>query len=118
VRRIDFDSPEILTKALSGQDAVVSLMAPGGIGEQKKAIDAAIEAGVKRFLPSEFGVNTRTATGAISKALAAKIGITEYLITKSKENPSFTWTGLSTGVFFDWVRSPQNNGSKFCSINV
>ncbi|KAF5602573.1 isoflavone reductase [Fusarium pseudocircinatum] len=110
VRRIDFDSPERLTKVFSGQDAVVSLIAPGGIGEQKKVIDAAIDAGVKRFLPSEFGVNTRTATGAISKALAAKIGVTEYLITKSKENPSFTWTGLSTGVFFDWVITKEIAG--------
>lgn len=44
-----------LTEVLKGQDAVISLMPIPAAGEQVTVIEAAIAAGVKRFIPSEFG---------------------------------------------------------------
>lgn len=104
VKKVDYTSFDALKSAFDGQDAVVSVVATLAVAGQKVAIDAAVAAGVKRFIPSEFGINTRKLEGkTIGKILAAKIGIVDYLDEKSKENPSFTWTGLSTGLFFDWV---------------
>lgn len=43
----------------TGIDAVVSLVGAPALTEQKPYIDAAVEAGVNRFIPSEFGCDTQ-----------------------------------------------------------
>ncbi|RYP66741.1 hypothetical protein DL771_007621 [Monosporascus sp. 5C6A] len=103
VRRVDYGSVESLKPALEGQDAVVSTLTTVAAGSQKPLVDAAVEAGVKRFIPSEFGINTRIVEGtAIGQLLQGKIKTVDYLEEKSKANSGFTWTGVSSGLFFDW----------------
>lgn len=113
VEKVDYGSVESLKAALQGQDAVVSSIATVAIGSQNPLIDAAVQAGVKRFIPSEFGINTRIVEGtAIGKILQGKIKTVDYLDDKSKVNPGFTWTGVSTGLFFDWVRAIETGIGK------
>ncbi|KAK4237524.1 hypothetical protein C8A03DRAFT_44611 [Achaetomium macrosporum] len=103
VKKVDYSSFDALKDAFNGQDAVVSVVGVPGLAAQKTAIDAAVAAGVKRFIPSEFGINTRKVRGtSIGKILAGKIAVVDYLEEKVKENPELTWTGLSTGLFFYW----------------
>ncbi|OTB17510.1 hypothetical protein K445DRAFT_316127 [Daldinia sp. EC12] len=103
VKKVNYQSVETLTAALQGQDAVVSTIATVAIGSQAPLVDAAIAAKVKRFIPSEFGVNTRIVEGtSIGKILQGKVKTLDYIISKSQENPWFTWTGVSSGIFFDW----------------
>ncbi|KAI0179089.1 NAD(P)-binding protein [Hypoxylon sp. FL1284] len=103
VKRVDYQSVESLTAALEGQDAVVSTIATVAVADQTRLIDAALAAKVKRFIPSEFGVNTRIVEGTnIGRLLQGKVKSVDYLIEKAKENPWFTWTGVSSGLFFDW----------------
>ncbi|RYO93749.1 hypothetical protein DL766_002988 [Monosporascus sp. MC13-8B] len=103
VRKVDYGSVESLKHALEGQDAVVSTLATVAVVSQNPLIDAAVEAGVKRLIPSEFGINTRIVEGtAIGQLLQGKIKSVDYLEEKSKANPGFTWTGVSSGLFFDW----------------
>lgn len=86
-------------------------MGAPGVGAQKLAVDAAVEVGVKRFIPSEFGINTRRVRDKpIGKILAGKIAIVDYLQEKAKENPDFTWTGLTTGLFIDGVSANLPEG--------
>ncbi len=104
IKSVDFGSFDALKAAFDGQDAVVSVVGVPGIASQRTAVDAALAAGVKRFIPSEFGINTRKVRDTpIGKIVAGKIAIVDYLEEKARENPSFTWTGVSTGLFFDWV---------------
>jgi hypothetical protein len=104
VKEVDYESVDSLKAAFAGQDAVVSAIATVAIKGQQPIIDAAIAAGVKRFIPSEFGVNTRLTGGTtIGKILAGKVATVDYLDAKAKENKDFSWTGLATGLFFDWV---------------
>jgi hypothetical protein len=106
VKSVDYASFDALKAAFQGQDVVVSVVGTTAIGDQKTAIDAAAAAGVKRFIPSEFGVNTRKVRGtSIGKILTGKIAVVDYLEEKARGVEGFTWTGLSTGLFFDWVRS-------------
>ncbi|KAM0277196.1 hypothetical protein ACHAQH_005979 [Verticillium albo-atrum] len=103
VKRADLSSTESVTEALNGQDAIVSTIAAGAIATQKIFIDAAIVAHVKRFIPSEFGINTREARGTkFGHFVAPKIADVDYLIELSEKHDWFSWTGISTGVFFDW----------------
>lgn len=96
----DYTSIDSLTSAFQGQDAVVSLVGAGGFTEQQKLIDAAIAAGVKRFLPSEYGSNTRDERVLAQVSIfAPKADTIKYL--KSKES-QISWSTVINGAFFDW----------------
>jgi uncharacterized protein YbjT (DUF2867 family) len=54
---VDYSSIDWLKSALAGQDAVVFTVGTPGLAGQTTLVDAAIAAGVGRFLPSEYGVD-------------------------------------------------------------
>ncbi len=112
VHKTDYDSPSSLAEALAGQDAVVSTIATAALGKQANIIDAAVKAGVKRFIPSEFGLNTQKVTGGAKKILGGKIVAQEQLQKAAAANPEFSWTGIATSLFFDWVCIPKLCRSK------
>ncbi|KAM7203180.1 hypothetical protein V8F20_004122 [Naviculisporaceae sp. PSN 640] len=103
VRKADFSSVESLTKALEGQDAVIITVASAAVGDQNPIIDAAIKAGVKRIIPSEFGHNpSKIKHQALNGLLVGKHKTIEYVIEQTKKNPATSWTGIATEPFFDW----------------
>lgn len=98
----DFDDPQSLTATLKGQDAVVSTVGDKGIPGQKLLIDAAITAGVKRFLPSNFGSNMSNPNSRKLPVFKGKVIVEDYLIEKSKTT-DLTYTLVYTGGFTDFV---------------
>jgi hypothetical protein len=96
---VDYSDPASLTKALEGQDAVVSVLAAGSGDVQKNLIDASVAAGVQRFLPSEYGVDV-SGPMADFPVLAYKIDTQKYL--KTTDLKGLTYTFLYTGLFLDW----------------
>ena len=103
VHKIAEDYPEAeLLEAFKGQDAVVSAITTSSTAQQHAIIDAAVKAGVKRFLPSEFGSNTKNPKGrsVIPMLFDGKTSAVDYL--KSKEKDGLTWSAIVTGPFFDW----------------
>ena len=101
VARVDYDSSESLTQALQGQDALVSTLASLAVSTQKKVIDAAVAAGVKRILPSEFGSNDLHSKTRGYPVYKPKTEIQEYLV-KLAEEGKLTYTFIITGPFLDW----------------
>lgn len=82
-------------------DALVSAIGFGAIALEEKLIDAAVEAGVKRFLPSEYGVNnTNPVARNLCPVFDSKGAVVEYL--KAKEHTGLTWTAVPTGLWLDW----------------
>jgi uncharacterized protein YbjT (DUF2867 family) len=116
VHKVDYGSPELLREALSGLDAVVSTVATAASGIQELLADAAAAAGVKRFIPSEFGVNSQTLGDSPLAGILGKTKVLSYLKEKAQENEAFSWTGISTGLFLDWVRYIFTVLSPFLSI--
>lgn len=57
VRVGDYSTASLL-EAFTNQDVVISTIATFSTPQQKEIVDVAVQAGVKRFLPSEFGVDT------------------------------------------------------------
>lgn len=95
-----------LVEALRGQDVVISAVgfsSSGSLETQYKVIDAAIEAGVKRFVPSEYGFdNADPKSIALSPIFKIKSEVASYLQQKADENSSFSWTGAATGIWLEW----------------
>jgi hypothetical protein len=89
-----------LVTALKGQDAVVHIVFTD-VPKTKTLIDAAIKAGVKRFILSEFGSDP-THDPAVQKVpiVAEKREILDYV--ESKKDNNLTWSGVVNGVYFDW----------------
>lgn len=104
VYRIPDDYPDAsLLAAFKGQDAVISTIATVSIPLQKRIIDAAVKAGVRRFVPSEFGSDTGNAKAMalLPQYFKGKEETVEYLKEVCKENPGFAWTAFVTGPFFE-----------------
>lgn len=99
---VDFNSVKSLTAALKGVDAVVSTVGGAAVDNQTVLIDAAIAAGVKRFIPSEFGSVTTNAKLENFPIYSSTFKIRTYLQEKAAAG-ELSWTVLACGAFLDSV---------------
>ncbi|KAG5786880.1 hypothetical protein H9Q69_014047 [Fusarium xylarioides] len=101
VTDVDYSSTEELTRALIGQHALVSTVGAPGISSQYQLIDACVAAGVKRFIPSDFGVDLDNPNAQKLPLFVPKFKIHQYLVDKSNTT-SLSCTYIYTGSFIDW----------------
>lgn len=101
IRLPESPSHSDLVAAFKGQDAVVCAVGYPAKLEEPKLIDAAVAAGVKRFLPSEYGLNNSLpAAKELNEIFASKARVMDYL--KTKEPQGLSWTCVATGMWLDW----------------
>ncbi|KAK9371947.1 uncharacterized protein V1513DRAFT_286130 [Lipomyces chichibuensis] len=100
VAKSDF-SLSSLTKVFKGQDAVISMLPITALADQGVVIDAAIAAGVKRFIPSEYGSDSTNP--AVISAVPFFEGKKKFLDYLSTKEDVLSWTAVITGPFFDWA---------------
>ncbi|KAJ5989765.1 hypothetical protein N7499_010298 [Penicillium canescens] len=95
--KVDYNNHSALVSVLKGQDAVVSAVGSAATRDQIKIADAAIEAGVKRFIPAEYGTDKNYPGNPPERApsFKAKQDVKDYLDGKIE------WTGILTGPIFD-----------------
>lgn len=96
----DYESIDSLASVFKDQDAVVSVVGSPGLPKQHILVDAAIKAGVKRFLPSEYGCDTTHAKTSQLPVFQGKVSTRKYLSEKASAG-EITWTALITGPFLD-----------------
>ena len=96
-KKSDFSSAS-LQSSFAKQDLIISTMSGGDSELQARLVDAALAAGVKRFIPHEFGHDT------LNKEIQARVRkyfgrakVIEHLKKVSKANPDFEWTAIATG---------------------
>jgi hypothetical protein len=102
VVKADVSSVESLTAAFQGQDAVVSAVGTEGLPGQHVSIDAAIAAGVKRYLPSEFGSDLGNPKVAALPVFGYKVATQKHLEEAIAAKPGMTYTTVVNGPFLDW----------------
>ncbi|KAH7145434.1 hypothetical protein B0J13DRAFT_501121 [Dactylonectria estremocensis] len=102
VAQVDYSSLSDLTKALKGKDAVVSTLNGNAIPGQTLVIDAAIQAGVKRFVPADFGSLTTDPKARDLPCHYTMVQIQQYLAEKARDG-QIEWTIFSTGPFLDLI---------------
>lgn len=98
---VDYDSLDSLTSALKGHDAVVSTIASVALVKQLNLVAAASKAGIKRFIPSEFGSDTFHERTRQLPCYADKIAVQDALKHEAASG-RMSWTAVVTGPFFDW----------------
>jgi uncharacterized protein YbjT (DUF2867 family) len=93
-----YGSQHTIVDALKGQDVFISMIPQHD--SQPALIDAAIAAGVKRFIPSEFGSNISGNAKTAALPVFKGKGITQdYLKQKSSQ---ISYTLINNGLFLDW----------------
>lgn len=102
IKEVNFDSVESLLSSLREVEVVISCLATLAIGSQNPLIDASVAAGVRRFIPAEFGMNSANDLCAQLPVCAPKVDAQRYLQQASKSNPNFTYTAIANGLFLDW----------------
>jgi len=102
VIKVDFTNHQELVETLKGNEAVVITIGLREVEATTKAlIDASIDAGVKRIIPGEFGVDTHTQPGQSQTIYSPHHKIDEYLTGKSAAGV-IEYTTINTGPFFNW----------------
>ncbi|KAF1934745.1 NAD(P)-binding protein [Clathrospora elynae] len=131
VKRVsDEFTTEELTEAFHGQDAVVVALSTAPVtveGKEKgngekglafRLIDAAVAAGVKRFIPSEYGANNLDPRARTLVPIYDRKGeMLEYLIGSASSSLHLTWTSICCGSWLDWALDPSKSGD-FLGIDV
>ncbi|KAK0733177.1 hypothetical protein B0T26DRAFT_866501 [Lasiosphaeria miniovina] len=102
VKVVDYSSQDSLVPALAGVDAVVSSLTPRGGDAQANTLAAAVTAGVRFFLPSEFGLASSNA--ALNRDFpnwAAKVAVQQQLAALRAAG-TIDYALLYVGLFLHW----------------
>ncbi|KAI8830301.1 hypothetical protein BJ741DRAFT_620375 [Chytriomyces cf. hyalinus JEL632] len=103
------ESIPALAESLKGVDALVSVVGGPGIGSQEHLIHASIQAGVKRFVPSEYGIDLDLHASSIA-FVGAKVPIRK-LLRSPEISSKLEHTFIENGFFIDGYFSPFLNWS-------
>ncbi|KAF1994713.1 hypothetical protein P154DRAFT_581567 [Amniculicola lignicola CBS 123094] len=97
----DFSSPS-LTSAFKGHDIIIVAVPGGDTDFQIRIINAAVSAGVPRYIPYEFGQDTLN-TGVQERLpkYLERARVIEYLQDICSEHQSFEWVGVAVGCILD-----------------
>ncbi|KAF4997125.1 hypothetical protein FDECE_12169 [Fusarium decemcellulare] len=100
--QVDYSSEDSVVEALRGQDVAVATFGSEAILTQDKIIDAAIKAGVKRYIPADWGSVTTDPKAKTLPFNYPMVKIQDYLKKKAEEG-TLEWTIFSVGAFLEYV---------------
>lgn len=103
VLRGDYEDRTFLQDGLKGIDALVLCVGTLIPDTQVPFIDAAVSAGVKWIIPSEFGTDSGNPEYAAEvPIIPPKVAVQEYLNEQmAKTQSKFMWTGIINGLILD-----------------
>jgi nucleoside-diphosphate-sugar epimerase len=95
----EYPTDELIT-AFRGQDVIISCLTTLSVADQFRMIDAAIAAGVRRYVPSEYGLdNMRPEAQALNSVFRNKGAVQKYL--RDRED-RIEWMSVSCGMWIKW----------------
>ncbi|KAM5341836.1 hypothetical protein ACJ41O_014867 [Fusarium nematophilum] len=97
-------SVEGLVPILQGQDVVIASFPLKDVSQHIRLAEASEKAGVKRFIPADFGSCDAQSDEAkrLLKLYRDKDLVREKCVELAAKNPDFSWTSLVCGHFFDF----------------
>jgi len=96
-------TPKSLQDAFAGYDIAICTMSGGDFELQVRIVDALLAAGVRKFIPHEFGHNTlNPGIRARIPSYVGRAKVLEHLQNNiSKATSDFDWIGVATGYTLD-----------------
>ncbi|KAK3361322.1 NmrA-like family protein [Lasiosphaeria ovina] len=113
---VDYEDKSSLVKALQGVDTVLSFIAvhlDPDSSVAKRIIDAAVDAGVKRFAPSEWSASKID----LLPWYAGKGVIRQYLADLNKDKKVIEYTLFQVGAFANYLATPYKT-AKYVEPNM
>ncbi|KAF4981527.1 hypothetical protein FZEAL_2676 [Fusarium zealandicum] len=116
----DYAHKEALVQLLKGIHTVLCFLAvhfdPDN-ESQKRLIDASVEAGVKRYAPSEWstGVALKSSIDVMTW-YTGKVRIQEYLEELNRGNKVLEYTLFQTGFFMDFLACPHKSSKHIVTL--
>ena len=98
---VDYTSESSLTFVLKGHDALVCCINSNAVVIQPTLFSAAVAAGVKRIIPSEYGIVQVQPKAKDLPPIQPVVELQKLLISTCESNPQVSYTVLATGVFLD-----------------
>ncbi|KAM0351815.1 hypothetical protein ACHAPU_002327 [Fusarium lateritium] len=100
----DYTSVETLTPSLLGRgfDAIVIILNRLAYDASIVTLQAAVNAGIYRAIPSFFGVSLDNSEIANMPFMNSKLPVYNDVLQKGAKG-EITYTGINTGMFLDWV---------------
>jgi len=119
ILRADYNDKAALVEAFRGQDAVVCTIGSTSNTLQDTLIDAAAEAGVRRFIPSHFAFDHLAEKDGLPLSEIIPVGSLKEAPVKKIEDlraagSKMEWTAVVTGPWVDFVR--EIRASVFASL--
>jgi uncharacterized protein YbjT (DUF2867 family) len=101
VLKVDYSNKDALVEALVGQDVVISTVGSEGLTSNfdSTLVEAALQAGVKWFIPSQFVSDVSHPFYSPLPFVASKVATMELL---KKNQSRIAYTFITTGTFLDW----------------
>ncbi|KAI1822028.1 NmrA-like family protein [Xylaria intraflava] len=108
VARTTYSDIVALAAALRGHDAVVCVLGPAAIADSEGIVDAAAQAGVKRYIINDFGWGPNSLALPEFKPIGEMRQVAwnramEYARRDEGKTDGFTWTGITIGNPIDWA---------------
>jgi uncharacterized protein YbjT (DUF2867 family) len=101
--QVDYSNEEQLVKAFGGIDAVIVCINHLQLKDQPVIVQAALKAGVKRIIPSEFGLDT-TDPAVYNHPVFILLGKPAlHKQLKEASSQGLTYTIILTGAFLSWM---------------
>jgi hypothetical protein len=103
-----YDDIAALTAALHDQDALIEAFHTNGAVHQRTIVRAALAAGVKHLITSEFGLDTFHANAGHMPISTVKIEAQRVLeeelqlAVKDGNAAPLAWTAIFVGIWYDW----------------
>ncbi|QKX61051.1 uncharacterized protein TRUGW13939_08197 [Talaromyces rugulosus] len=114
---VDYNSVDQLVTVLNGFDVLLSFIVvltdPGNVA-QKNLIHAAIQAGIKRFAPSEWA----TSSVDYMPWYGGKAEVHDYLVELNKTEKVLEYCLFQPGMFTDYLVHPYNSAKHFRSFET
>ncbi|KAI3393226.1 hypothetical protein diail_4553 [Diaporthe ilicicola] len=102
VKKVDFESNDDLAAALAGQDAFIDCTLVQD-DTPKRLVDAALAAGVYRYIPSDWSVDPLNKAANSLPVFSKRVERDNYLFERCQSSGGrMTWTIVANGPFLDW----------------
>jgi len=91
---------DALVEAFKGQDVVINCISNPNLEEQMRFVDAALAGGVRRYVPSEYGMdNSNPRAQELNVIFKTKGAVQDYL---RKQQDKMEWMSISCGMWIKW----------------